>query len=161
MRRWLLITLLCLISSSALAATEYGKVNWIYDGDTIKVAGVGKVRLIGIDTPEKKDSPRDKYYLRNNKLTRRTLRKIGRQAFEFNMQQVKNRRVRLEFDHEKTDKYGRILAYVFLPDGRLLNRLLLENGLAAVYRRFNFRRKTDFLRAEQTARKQHRGLWQK
>ena len=57
--------------------------------------------------------------------------------------------------------YGRLLAYVYLPDGRLLNRMLLEQGLAAVYRKFTFRMKTDFLTAEQQARQAGIGLWKK
>jgi micrococcal nuclease len=161
MFRVLCVLLFCLIGTSAVAATVSGKVSWIYDGDTIKVEGVGKVRLIGIDTPEKSDSPRDDYYLRHTGLTRATLRQIGRQAFEFNLNELRNQRVSLEFDREKTDSYDRTLAYVFLADGRLLNRILLEKGLAAVYRRFDFRKKADFLRAEQSARDLHLGLWHK
>ncbi|WP_020674959.1 thermonuclease family protein [Geopsychrobacter electrodiphilus] len=161
MTRWLSLLLFCLLcSTSALAETYRGNVSWIYDGDTIKVEGIGKIRLIGIDTPEKTDSPRDDYYLRQGRLKRETLRQIGHKAFEFNMHEVRNRRVKLEFDHQRTDTYGRTLAYVFLPDGRLLNQVLLNKGLAAVYRRFDFVRKADFLRAEQSARDRHLGLWQ-
>ncbi|MEJ2700672.1 MAG: thermonuclease family protein, partial [Desulfuromonadales bacterium] len=64
-------------------------------------------------------------------------------------------------DHDERDRYGRLLAYVVLPDGRMLNRLLLEKGYAAVYRRFDFRLKQDFLRAEADARRRQVGLWQK
>jgi len=57
------------------------------------------------------------------------------------------------------DKYGRLLAYVYLPNGRLLNRLLAEQGMAVVYRRFSFNMKADFLAAEAEARKSRTGLW--
>lgn len=159
----LLLSLLIglLFCASVCAETRSGKVSWIYDGDTIRVEGIGKVRLIGIDTPEKEASSRDAYYLRHDGVAPATLRKIARQALSFNLQQAKNRQVRLEFDHEKTDSYGRTLAYVILPDGRSLNRLLLEQGLAAVYRRFDFRYKADFLAAEKSARDQQLGLWHK
>ena len=154
--------LACLLfCSTALAETRSGKVSWIYDGDTIKVDGIGKVRLIGIDSPEKNDSERDAYYLRQQQIKRKTLRQIARQAFSFNIQQVNNRRVTLEFDQERTDNYGRTLAYVILPDGRMLNRLLLEKGFASVYRRFDFRHKPEFLRIEKSARDQQLGLWHK
>jgi micrococcal nuclease len=146
---------------SLCAETATGKVSWIYDGDTLKVDGIGKVRLIGIDAPEKEDSPRDSYYLRHDQIGSETLRKVARQAFSFNMQNVKDRRIKLEFDREKTDDYGRTLAYVILPDGRMLNRLLIEKGFAAVYRRFNFQRKREFLQAEKSARDQRLGLWHK
>jgi len=162
----LLDLVICLLTgllfcSSALAETDRGKVSWIYDGDTIEVEGVGKVRLIGIDTPETKESPRDAYYLRHERIESDTLRRIARQAFSFNLQLLENHRVTLEYDHEKKDRYGRTLAYVILPDGRMLNRLLLEQGLAAVYRRFDFQRKAEFLAAEKSARDQQLGLWHK
>ena len=160
-RTLILLLLILLLFSSASAETLSGKVSWIYDGDTIKVDGVGKVRLIGIDTPEKKDSSRDDYYFRHDKIPSPVLRKIANQAFLFNKEQVKNRKVKLTFAKEKADSHGRTLAYVFLPDGRMLNQLLIEKGLASVYRRFNFEHKEDFLRAEQSARNQNLGLWHK
>lgn len=156
---WLLLILF--FCSSAVAETRNGKVSWIYDGDTIKVTGIGKVRLIGIDSPEKHNSARDNYYSRRYQIEPETLRLIAKQALKFNIDQVKNRRVRLEFDHEQTDTYGRTLAYVILPDGRMLNRMLLEKGLATVYRRFDFRYKKDFLKVESIARDRQLGLWNK
>ena len=65
-----------------------GRVHWIYDGDTLKVAGVGKVRLLGIDAPEHEDSPRDRYYLRQG-IPRKRLRRIARKALRFNIETVK------------------------------------------------------------------------
>ncbi len=150
-----------LLCSSAFANPATGYVSWIYDGDTIKVAGIGKVRLIGIDAPERKDSPRDNHYLYKEQIERKTLRLIAQQAFEFNLKQIKNLKVDLEFDQERTDSYGRTLAYVILPDGRILNQLLVEKGLAAVYRRFEFKQKQKFLQAEKSARDQRLGLWHK
>ena len=160
MRRfaWLLIFLL--LCSPALAASNTGRVSWVYDGDTLKIDGIGKVRLLGIDTPEKEDSERDGYYRKHYQLAPATLRRITQQALHFNLDNVKGKRVQLRFDNETNDRYGRILAYVYLPDGRMLNRLLLEKGLASVYRRFDFRHKQDFLQAEQQARKDRLGLWQ-
>lgn len=144
-----------LLCSSALAGQ---KVQWIYDGDTIKVAGVGKVRLIGIDTPEKETSSRDNFFLKLG-IPTRNLRHIAEEALQFNISEVKGKTVKLSFDKEKHDRYGRLLAYVTLPDGRLLNHLLLEKGFAVVYRRFDFRFKEDFLQAEAQARREKKGLW--
>jgi len=161
--RWTLLVVLALLlaSSAGVCAKELrGKVQWIYDGDTVKVAGIGKVRLLGIDAPEHEDSPRDRYYLRQG-ISRKNLRRIARKALHFNIETAKGRTVRLLLDHDKRDRYGRLLAYVVLPDGRMLNRVLLEKGYAAVYRRFDFRLKKDFLRAEAVARRRHVGLWQK
>ncbi len=66
----------------------------------------------------------------------------------------------LKTEERKRDRYNRLLAYVYLPDGRLLNQLLLEKGFAVVYRRFDFELKSNFLTAEARARDKKRGIWQ-
>ena len=146
------------LAAGGEAADLRGRVKWIYDGDTIEVAGIGQVRLIGIDTPERKDGERDRFFVKlggNGKI----LRRIAEEALQFNIRRVKGKEVRLEVDHEPRDTYGRLLAYVILPDGRMLNRVLLEKGYAVVYRRFDFRLKEDFLEAEAGARRGKAGLW--
>ncbi len=135
-----------------------GTISWIYDGDTIEVDGIGKVRLIGIDTPEKDDSKRDRYLL-NQGVARSTLRKVSKEALRFNIATVKGQEVSLQPGAEPRDRHGRLLAYVVLSDGRVLNRLLIEKGYAVVYRRFDFSRKDDFLHAEAEARRNQVGLW--
>jgi micrococcal nuclease len=72
---------------------------------------------------------------------------------------AKGQIVTLTFDRDKKDHFGRMLAYVTLADGRMLNRELLREGLARVYRRFDFRLKDDFLRMEAAAQGAGRGLW--
>ena len=153
-----LFLLFCI--TTAIAGELRGKVEWIYDGDTIRVAGVGKVRLLGIDTPEREASDRDRFFVKlggNGK----ALRRIAGEALRFNIETVKGRDVRLTLDREQRDNYGRLLAYVTLPDGRLLNRLLLEKGYAVVYRRYDFLRKSEFLAAEEQARRAKTGIWMK
>lgn len=150
---------LFLFCAFQLAAATTGTVDWVYDGDTLKLEGVGKVRLIGIDSPEHESSSRDNYYIKRHQISSNRLRDIAREALAFNIQHVKGRRVTLEFDEQKRDRFGRTLAYVYLPDGRQLNLLLIEKGLASVYRKFDFRRKQEYLAAEERARKSGRGLW--
>lgn len=142
------------------AADLRGRVSWVYDGDTLKVDGVGKVRLIGIDTPEKDVSSRDRAYTQKG-ISSQKLRIGAKRATDYLIHTAKGKMVDLTFDRERTDHYGRILAYVSLPDGRMLNRELLKKGLACVYRRFDFRHKEDFLKAESEARKSGEGLWAK
>lgn len=155
-----LLLLLFLTAPATLCAAEFrGKVTWVYDGDTIKVEKIGKVRLIGIDSPEREASYRDRYYRNKHSIPAATLRKIAQQAKEFNLNKAKGERVRLATDHEERDKHGRLLAYVYLPGGKMLNRLLLKEGLAAVFRRYDFRYKKEFIKLEQRAQKKKRGLW--
>lgn len=161
MKHFFLLLLLLFFCGTSNAETLSGKVNWIYDGDTLKVSGIGKVRLLGIDCPEREDSPRDSYYLKQHGIDRWQLRKVSADALQYLIKIAKNQQVRLEFDRQKTDVYGRTLAYVYLADGRMLNRLMLEQGLAAVFRRFDFREKNDFIKLEKRAREHQWGLWQK
>ena len=162
--RFLVLTL-CLSFSLALRACAeqptpalQGTVSWVYDGDTLKVDPVGKVRLIGIDTPERENSQRDRYLI-DKGISAARQRQIYQLAKEFNISQAKGQKVTLSFDDSPRDRHGRLLAYVHLADGRLLNRVLLEQGLAVVYRRFSFRMKNDFLNAEAEAKKNKRGVW--
>jgi len=136
-----------------------GTVTWIYDGDTLKVAPHGKVRLIGIDTPERENSKRDSYLIKKG-ISAARQREIYQEAKTFNIKQVKGQQVTLTLGDPERDRHGRLLAYLHLSDGRMLNRVLLEQGLAVVYRRFSFRMKEDFLTAETEAMKNKRGLWE-
>lgn len=164
MRRLLLLALLgallgVLLAGSVAAAELSGRVERVYDGDTLVVAGIGEVRLLGIDAPEHEASARDSYYRRRG-IAAMTLRRIAQSARRYVRQQAGSRIVTLKTDGSKRDRYGRLLAYVYLPDGRLLNRQLLAEGLAAVYRRFNFSLKQEFLAEEAAARRRGVGLWQ-
>lgn len=120
---------------------------------------MGKVRLIGIDTPERENSQRDRYLIKKG-VSSAKQREIYKKAKEFNIDQVKGQTVTLSLDDPPRDRHGRLLAYLHLPDGRLLNRVLLEQGFAVVYRRFSFRMKEDFLTAEEEARSNKLGLWE-
>jgi micrococcal nuclease len=152
---WLLLFWIPALCCAAVT----GRVSWVYDGDTLEVSGVGKVRLLGIDTPESKESPRDHFYWEEYRIPAGRLRQIAADALARNIQRVKGERVRLEFDRQKQDRFGRTLAYLYLPDGSLLNRQLIQEGLASTYRRYDFRLKQEFLDIEQQAREAAIGLW--
>lgn len=161
--RFLFLLLACFFQLySAAAGKELrGTVSWIYDGDTLKIEKIGKVRLLGIDCPESIDSERDLFYLKNYSISRKTLRQVAQQAKRFNIEQVKGKQVRLRFDTDQKDRYGRLLAYLYLPDGTMLNKLLIEKGLATTYRRYHFQEQESFLAAEKLAHAKFLGLWQK
>ena len=161
LKQFLILLALCLLLATAAQSAELaGRVLWVYDGDTLKIENVGKVRLIGIDTPETKNSSRDRFYLKKYPITAKRLRKIAKQAKYYNIHNIKDQQVSLELDHVHRDKYDRLLAYVYLPDGRMLNRILLQKGLASVFRRYDFMYKKDFLKIEKKAQKKRLGLWQ-
>lgn len=159
-RTFLFVLLLWSVcSASAYTAQMQGRVAWIYDGDTISVEGIGDVRLVGIDAPEKKGGYRDRDFVRLGADSPAMLRRSGQDTLHYLIRTLKGKQVRLEPVEPLRDKYGRVLAYVWLEDGDMLNRKLLRQGRVRVYRYFDFARKEEFLRLEREAIRARRGLW--
>jgi len=147
-------------NAAASPAARTGTVTWIYDADTLEVTPLGKVRLLGIDAPEKTASDRDQTFVKLG-VAQARLRVVHGEGLAWSIGNVKGQQVVLTFDHPERDRHGRLLAYVHLPDGRLLNRVLLEQGLVIVYRRFAFTLKDAFLAAEGDAQRRGVGLWKR
>ncbi|HNX25848.1 MAG TPA: thermonuclease family protein [Phycisphaerae bacterium] len=125
----------------------------VIDGDTLDVDCIDgeylltRIRLWGVDTPEtvKPNCPVEHF---------------GMEASGFTRRNTLNKMVRLELVQTSTrDKYGRLLAYVYLPDGRMLNRELVAAGYAYADPRFQHPRKSEFIRLADDARKNGAGLW--
>jgi micrococcal nuclease len=136
-------------------------VIYVYDGDTIKLADAEKVRFVGIDTPE---SSRNKKLFRDASRSGEDINKIlamGRSAKEYTKGLLEGRRVRLEFDIEKRDKYGRLLAYVYrVDDGLFVNEDIIRNGYAyPMTIPPNVRHADEFKKLFREAQKAERGLW--
>jgi len=132
-------------------ATLYEVVE-VIDGDTIKVDFGGQietVRLIGIDTPEI-PSP---YHSEEEC--------FGREAAQYARELLKKQLVYLIKDpsHSDRDKYNRLLRYVFLEDGTLINAKLIKDGYAFnyIYEPFQFMKQFDYL--EKQAKENRIGLW--
>lgn len=115
-------------------------VTRVIDGDTIEVNGKTKVRYIGIDTPEPGDC-------------------FGQEAKEANERLVGNKSIKLEYDLQRLDKYGRTLAYVY-ADNLFVNEKLVLEGFAKVST-FppNILHVNKFIEAERSARENKLGLW--
>ncbi len=155
-RGWWLALLLTLLP--ALVSCQDGsflavKVVRVVDGDTIQVCCIGwkreKVRYIGVDTPETHHPMRG-------------VEPYGMEAAEANRKLVDGKTVRLEFDVQQFDKYGRTLAYVYLEDGTFVNAWLVENGYAMVMTvPPNVKHQELFLKLQREAREAGRGLWSK
>jgi micrococcal nuclease len=123
-------------------------VSRVVDGDTIEISpavgGIADVRLIGVDTPE----------------TYSGTEPYGKKSSAFTTQQLEGEQVALEFDVERIDPYGRVLGYVWLPDGTMFNETLVREGYAQVAT-FppNVKYTNRFLDAQRDARAADRGLW--
>lgn len=141
---WLTVILACTPTGGA----DWATVKRITDGDTVLLSDGRRVRYIGIDTPEiDHEQGRAEVF--------------GHEARLANRRLVADRKIRLEVDSESQDRYGRLLAYVYLPDGTMVNAELLRLGLARVlYKRPNISRFSDLLAVQREAMKANRGIWQ-
>ena len=140
---------LLLIVPAVRAGSREGWVVRIVDGDTIHVRvgdRVEKVRYIGVNTPEihhprKGEEPG------------------GREAAEVNRTLVHDRQVRLDIDVQERDRYGRLLAYVWVGD-TMINAELVRRGYAQVMTvPPNVRHQMLFVKLQREARDAERGLW--
>jgi micrococcal nuclease len=125
---------------------EIYKVKRVIDGDTLLLINGEKVRLIGVDTPETKHPQKRVQY-------------FGREAHLFTERMVGGKEVRFEFERQKRDKYGRLLAYVYLSDGTFLNAEIIKQGYGFAYTRFPFKYMEEFRRYQREARENGKGLW--
>jgi micrococcal nuclease len=145
-RALLLIALLWVASFHEAEAQERYLCTKVFDGDTIELEGVGRVRLIGVDCPEVGE--------RTN-----GVHGFSEEATAYTRLLVEGKRVWLEYDRERRDKYDRTLAYVFLEDSTFVNALIVTMGYGYAYTRFPFRYEDWFRRLEQEARHAKRGVW--
>jgi endonuclease YncB( thermonuclease family)/uncharacterized protein YgiM (DUF1202 family) len=140
---------LALAQSDAPLIVDSLKVSRVIDGSTIELTSGAKIRYIGIKTPDTKDHPT------------KTAERSDTEATAANRRLVEDKFVKLEFDVERKDKYGRLLAYVYV-DTVFVNAWLVENGYAHVYiDPPNIRYEHLFVRLQQKARQNNKGLWAK
>jgi micrococcal nuclease len=130
----------------------YYKVTKVTDGDTlhIEMSGVDeKIRLIGINTPETVDP-------------RTPVQCFGKEASNRMKDLAEGKSVRLEYDDSQSlrDTYGRLLAYVYLEDGQMLNRIMVAEGYAYEYTYLTpYKYQKEFRQLQTLARTSSRGLW--
>lgn len=121
------------------AADQFHQVARVIDGDTFVLTDSTRIRLIGVDTPERGQPGADR-------------------ATAFLKASVLEQNITLRYDQDRTDRYGRTLAYVYVGDISI-NEELLKKGLAKATPRFDFREKDRYLAIEAKAKRQRLGLW--
>lgn len=125
---------------------NFNRVTKIIDGDTFELETGQKVRLIGINTPETKDP-------------RKEIQCFGNQAEKETQKILIGKIIKLEKDISETDRYGRLLRYVYV-DGLFINKYLVENGFAySISYPPDIKYQKILSQSESLARKQGRGLW--
>lgn len=114
----------------------------ILDGDSIMIDTRENIRYLGIDAPE-------------------TNQPLGISSAKYNEQLVLDKNINVEFDYETRDQYGRLLAYVWIDD-ILINEKMIEEGYAKVYSIPKTRKLKYYdrlIKAENFAKDHHNGLW--
>ncbi len=140
-------------AQNTVQQTQPGLYNVIRfeDGDTITVNMNGvteRIRFIGVDTPETQDP-------------RKPVQCFGKAAANFTKDLIGKQSVRLEADPLNTnrDRYNRLLRYVYLPDGRLVNAEIIKQGYGFAYLSFPFTKSDEFRLYQSQARTENQGLW--
>ena len=126
---------------------EFVVVTRVHDGDTVSVIvdrKPEKIRLIGIDAPEIGQKPWGEE-------AKRHLEALLNSSLS---------KVRLEYDVEKRDKYGRMLAYLWTSDGKMINFLMVKSGHAMLFTLPpNVKHADEFRSAQREARDGRAGIW--
>jgi len=121
-------------------------VTRVVDGDTIEIEGGQRVRYIGIDTPESKHPSKP-------------VQCFSKEATERNKELVEGKEVQLEKDVNNTDRYGRLLRYVYV-NGEMVNKTLVSEGFAAASAYPpDIKYQEVFDAAQRIAEQENRGLW--
>lgn len=141
----------CLLFFSLLSQANQGQiatVKRVVDGDTIVLENDEHVRLLGVDTPELHHPSKP-------------VQCFGKEAKAFTVAKIEGKKVKLEFEGPRKDRYGRTLAWVWYGDKfeHLLNADLIREGYGFSFRKYPTSRLEELNRLEHQAREAGRGLW--
>jgi micrococcal nuclease len=150
MKRKSLVTIFILaLFGVSFAGAPSQVIRYVYDGDTAVLATGEEVRYLGIDAPEIGHCGEKSDFM-------------ALESKNYNMNLVRNASIRLEFDEERKDRYGRLLAYVYLENGDMVNRLLVRNGFAWVLvKKPNMKYFSRLLECQRQAITEKIGIWNK
>ena len=151
-KKVILLVILFLVSINNIYAKEIVEYSDCVDGDTIKIVLNNKkytVRMLAVDTPESVHPTKEVEY-------------YGKEASEYTCKLVKNaKKLEVEYDpaSDKTDKYDRLLVWVFV-DGELLQKKLIQNGYAKVaYLYGNYMYTDELKQVQELASAKNLGIW--
>jgi len=150
MKRFIALTFVWLLyfpPQQACSADTWHQVKWVIDGDTVVLNDGRKVRYLGINAPELAHDGH-------------LVEPFAEEAKRFNASLVDHKEIRLEFDKERTDQYGKTLAYIFVRNGALVNAELLSNGYAyLLYNPQNQKYNSLLLKSQRAAMSAKKGVW--
>jgi len=143
-----LIINLCffILFSNQIFSQNYVICKKVIDGDTIELITGEKLRLIGVDTPEFHHPLKPTQY-------------YTKESILFLKRIVEGKKIRIEFDEKKYDKYNRLLGYVYLENGTFVNAEIIKQGYGFVLDKFPFKYINEFKEYERIAKEKELGLW--
>ena len=148
-RKTAITTLIIALFILSFAASPSFVIRYVYDGDTAVLATGEEVRYLGVDAPEIGHEGEKSDFM-------------ALESRNYTLNLVRNASVRLEFDEEKKDRHGRLLAYVFLENGDMVNALMVRKGLASVLlKKPNTKYFSLLLECQRQAITEKRGIWNK
>ena len=161
----IIFIVLAIFSSVNSYAQQKTTVTRIIDGDILQALygeREKRIRLIGIDTPESRVNKKAKRDANMSEQDIKTIIEMGRKSKKYVDGLVKRGDlITIEFDAQERDKYGRLLCYVYLSNGKMLNKEILKAGYAVIMTiPPNVKYKDIFLRAYKQARDRKVGLWE-
>ena len=161
----LFLLLLLTVSCSRVDQSNTATIKKIVDGDTFHIILNGKlekIRLIGIDTPESRINAKTKKDAERSNQNVSQIISLGKAATKYVKTLVKpGDEINLELDVQTRDRYGRLLVYVYIKDGRMLNELIVGNGYASpLTYPPNVKYVELFQSAYKKAREENKGLWE-
>jgi len=126
------------------------QVRYVHDGDTLHLSNGEKVRLLGINTPElaRDGQPNQPFAAQSRERLRQLVKNSHHQLL-------------IKMDREKRDRYGRLLAHLYTPDGNSLSAQLLHDGFATLLAiPPNLDGLDCYAQVEKQAQKSQKGIWQ-
>ena len=150
LKRIIFLVFFIIVCSCSQDYSEIGVIE-VIDGDTIKLSNGRLLRYIGLDTPETRIKEKGQFIY--------SPQPFSEEAKEYNRKLVQGKTVRIEFDIQNKDKYGRLLGYCFVGD-TFVNAKLIEEGYAVIYTYPpNVKYADLFASLQRGARQEKRGLW--
>lgn len=136
-------------------------VKRVVDGDTFELSDGERVRLLGIDTPEKYESGKLDRDAESSGQDKKTIMKLGKLAGDYVRNFVEGKTVILEKEpnYSDKDKNGRLLRWVYLEDGTFVNGKIVRDGYAYVFEKFPVSKMDELRKYQREARENKRGLW--
>jgi micrococcal nuclease len=144
---------------------ETAHVKKVIDGDTFEAVIDGKtekIRMLGIDAPEKSNSEKFNRDTERTNKDKKTIQRLGELAYEYALKLIGGRKLTLvsEPKGDNRDRYNRLLRYVYLDDGTFVNLKIVQEGYANAYRKYDLSKQIEFIKAEENARENKKGLWE-